>query len=128
MGLAFPVNWRVKEDSYEVIDEAVGSCGYGRGDFDSHLHCGGNGYGRREQNGDGGLLWAGLRIARWSQFRQSGISLAKSVTISEMAHQVGGLGDPLKVRRSAMYAIPATTIIDWAAAEPEAALLRYSSE
>jgi hypothetical protein len=52
--------------------------------------------------GVGVVGWAGLRRVVWSQSVQREISFDKSVTISENAHQVGGLGDPPNVKRSAM--------------------------
>jgi hypothetical protein len=44
--------------------------------------------------------WAGLFRVAGSQSWHKLISLARSVTISENMHHVGGLGDPPKVRGS----------------------------
>jgi hypothetical protein len=47
--------------------------------------------------GEGVLFWAGLLIFVGSQDGQSGISLARSVTISEKAHHAGGFGTPQRL-------------------------------
>ena len=46
--------------------------------------------------------WAGLRRVSAFHSLQSDISFARSVTISEKRHQVGGFGEPPKVSLSAM--------------------------
>ena len=53
-----------------------------------------------------------LKVDSGSQFLQSGISLLKSVIISDSAHQVGGFGDPPNERRRVMYATFVNTMID----------------
>jgi hypothetical protein len=47
-----------------------------------------------------------------SQFELNMSVLETSVTISEKEHQVGGFGDPPKVRQRARYAMLPRTIID----------------
>ena len=78
---------------------------------------------------DGSLYFAsggdgciGLNVVLGSQFLQSGISLLKSMIISDSAHQLGGFGDPPNERQRA------NTIIYWAAAWREWTTLRYASE
>jgi hypothetical protein len=78
--------------------------------------------------GWGVIGWAGLRIVRGSQSLIRMISLERSVTISEKVHHVGGLGEPPKVKRSAMYAMLPNTAMDWMAAAAEWAMRRYASE
>merc|ERR1712115_59030 len=62
--------------------------------------------------------WSGLLKSPGSQEERES-SFERSVTISDKAHQVGGLGAPPKERRSAKYATSSKTMMLCAAAFPE---------
>jgi hypothetical protein len=120
MGAVLAVDRSVKDDGYEVINEAIGAAG------DGHWDREGEGPGRGKRNGGskegrlGGnrLGWAPHCQGSQSLIRM--ISLEKSVTISEnKVHHVGGLGELTKVKRRAICAMLPNTAIDWTAAAAE---------
>ncbi len=69
--------------------------------------------------GMGVVGWSGLFSVDASHSVHRSNSFARSVTVSENRHQVGGFGDPPKVRRRAMNAKPANRAIDCIAAYAE---------
>jgi hypothetical protein len=117
MGLTSVAPSCVESDRDEVIDEPIGpGCAF---DWDTDGGLAGcpdwHIVGFRDRDGDHWLGWTPKNFR--SHSLHSEILFARSVTISEKRHQVGGLGDPPKLSRRAMYAILPKIVIHCAAAE-----------